>query len=313
MGMTGQLRLREDGTFKIVQFTDLHWQNGEKDDMATRQLMVRTLQTERPDLVVLTGDLIFGSRCKNPGESLRQAVRPAEEAGIPWAAVFGNHDDEGALNRAELMNVLREHPHCLSEPGPADIGGVGNFTAAIADAGGRTAYALFFLDSGGYSQVPSIAGYDWIRSGQIEWYARQSRAMAETNGGRPVPSLLFFHIPLPEYEQVWRTRTCYGHRHEKPASPKVNSGLFAAMLETGGALGTFCGHDHTNDYWGELAGIRLCYGRATGYQAYGRKRYPRGARVIVLKQGEKSFRTWVRLADGQAIHRPRKHRPCLWP
>lgn len=307
--MSGRLRLRKNGTFKIVQFTDLHWQNGEKDDQATRQLMIRILQAEKPDLVVLTGDIIFGSKCKDPAESLRQAVLPIVQAGVPWAAVFGNHDDEGGLSRAELMEELRRHPNCLAEPGPADIRGTGNYVVRLEDEEGITAYALFFLDSGSYSPVPGIPGYDWIRGSQIEWYAAASRELAHDNGGRPVSSLLFFHIPFPEYEQVWQTSVCYGHRYERPACPKINSGLFAAMLEAGGALGTFCGHDHVNDYWGELVGIRLCYGRATGYQTYGRQMYERGARVIELRMGEASFETWVRLADGSVIRHPKKHRP----
>lgn len=307
--MAGRLQLQKDGTFKIVQFTDLHWQNGEKDDQATRRLMVRTLQAEKPDLVVLTGDIIFGSKCKDPAESIRQAVLPIEEAGVPWAAVFGNHDDEGSLNRSELMEELRRRANCLAEPGPADIRGTGNYRVGVDAEDGSTAYALYFLDSGSYSQVPGIEGYDWIRKSQIDWYAAESRELARDNGGQPVPSLLFFHIPIPEYDQMWQTAVCYGNRYEQPACPKLNSGLFAAMLETGGALGTFCGHDHVNDYWGELAGIRLCYGRASGYQTYGRQRYSRGARVIVLKRGEASFDTWVRLADGSVLSHPKKHRP----
>lgn len=311
--MVEDLKLREDGTFKIVQFTDLHWQNGEKADQSTRECMERVLQAEKPDLVALTGDLIFGAKCKDPRQSLREAVRPLEEAGIPWAAVFGNHDDEGSLKRRELMDALRDgHPHCLSEPGPADVEGVGNFVRAVADSEGRAAFALFFLDSGGYSPIPSIPGYDWIRRSQIGWYRSEARRLELANGGAPVPSLLFFHIPIPEYEQAWRTVTCYGHRHERVSSPNLNSGLFAELLEAGGVLGTFCGHDHVNDYWGELAGIRLCYGRATGYQTYGRKSYPKGARVIELKRGERGFATWIRLANGVVLDRPRAHRPSRW-
>ena len=32
------LYYREDGTFTIVQFTDIHWQNGEADDQLSRLL-----------------------------------------------------------------------------------------------------------------------------------------------------------------------------------------------------------------------------------------------------------------------------------
>jgi 3',5'-cyclic AMP phosphodiesterase CpdA len=307
--MRPALRYSHDGTFTIVQFTDLHWQNGEPEDMRTRGLMERILETEQPDFVVFTGDLIYGGGCTDPCESIRAAVAPVVDRGLPWAAVLGNHDGEGTASRPELMKTLAELPGNVNGAGAGGAEGVGNGAATLTDAAGNAAAGLYFLDTGSYSTVPGIEGYDWIRRSQIDWFLAQSRALSEQNGGRPLPSLVFFHIPLPEYEQVWKTRTCYGWRLEVPGCPRVNSGFFSAMLEAGGVMGTFCGHDHLNDYWGELGGIRLAYGRATGYHTYGRKSFPRGARVIRLRQGEQGFATWVRLDNGEAIRDPQAHAP----
>jgi hypothetical protein len=77
----------------------------------------------------------------------------------------------------------------------------------------------------------------------------------------------------------------------------------------GGVMGTFAGHDHINDYWGELHGIKLCYGRATGYNTYGKEGFPRGVRIIRLWQGEYSFETWLRLEDGSVISQQPEHLP----
>ena len=41
--MTNTLHFREDGTFTIVQFTDLHVQNGEPEDEQTAALMILVL------------------------------------------------------------------------------------------------------------------------------------------------------------------------------------------------------------------------------------------------------------------------------
>ena len=117
--MADALRFREDQTFTIVQFTDLHWQNGEPADQRTAALMAQVLDSERPDLVVLTGDVIQGAQCHDPAAAWRNAVAPIMERGLPWAAVFGNHDDEGRLSRRELMAVQQALPGCLSEAGPA--------------------------------------------------------------------------------------------------------------------------------------------------------------------------------------------------
>jgi len=50
---------------------------------------------------------------------------------IPYAAIFGNHDDEGDLSREELMEVLTELPYCVAKPGLKEIRGVGNYVVAI--------------------------------------------------------------------------------------------------------------------------------------------------------------------------------------
>lgn len=59
--MSDRLRVRDDGTFTIVQFTDVHWHNGEPEDLRTEALMERVLREEAPDLIVFTGDMIDGS------------------------------------------------------------------------------------------------------------------------------------------------------------------------------------------------------------------------------------------------------------
>ena len=50
---------------------------------------------------------------------------------IPYAAIFGNHDDEGDLSRQEFMDVLTELPYSVSKGGLKDIDGVGNYVVAI--------------------------------------------------------------------------------------------------------------------------------------------------------------------------------------
>lgn len=304
------LQYREDGTFTIVQFTDLHWQNGEPDDMLTKLLMELVLDQTSPDLVVFTGDLIYSNDCIDPKQSLRDAVRSAEVRGIPWAAVYGNHDTEHLVTREDLMQVQLEHKLCLSSAGPEGIHGVGNYVLLLnAHGSDKPVRALYMLDSGSYSTLPQLEGYEWIHRDQVDWYVSQSTQLREANGGEPLPALAFFHIPLPEYDEVWRKELCFGSKHEGVASPMINSGLFAAMLEMGDVAGTFCGHDHVNDYTGDLHGIRLCYGRATGYQTYGREGFPRGARVIRLRQGERDFVTELRLDDGSVVLEQEEHYP----
>lgn len=280
--MPHSLVFREDHTFTIAQFTDLHWKDNGVLDQQTRRLMEDILDAEQPDLVVFTGDVIYTGDvapgdpiCKDPLQALREAVHSVETRGIPRAIVFGNHDTESGITREELIHAVLEYPHTVTQRGPVQLSGEGNYRLSIQNAAGLSQFNLYFFDSGAYSPVPHIGGYDWVRSDQIEWYKKESLQIRDASDEQPLPALAFFHIPFPEYQQVWDTKTCYGNFFEgSVSSSQVNSGLFTAMLEMGDIMGTFVGHDHINDYWGELHGIRLCYGRATGYNTYGKEGFP---------------------------------------
>lgn len=306
--MENILKFRSDQRFKIVQFTDIHWHNGEEPDRQSAALIARVAKTESPDLIVLTGDILAGGGCDDAAESLRQVVQSVEACGVPWAAVFGNHDDEGTADRHELMAIMLESPLSLTQPGPAEIPGVGNYVLSLQSFKENVpAAVLYFIDSGSYAQT-DIGGYDWIRREQIAWYLQES-ARITAGAGNPLPALAFFHIPIPEYDEVWDFHTCYGVKYENVCAPQVNTGFFAAMHEAGDVMGTFVGHEHINDFWGDLHGIRLCYGRASGYNTYGREGFPRGARVIALQEGERQFETWLHLDDGTVVGEQPEHTP----
>lgn len=300
------LRFREDGTFTIVQFTDLHLSGHPASDLVRCELMERIMTAEQPDFAVLTGDAIYSPMCEDPEATFRVAVEALDRTGIPWAAIFGNHDAEAGTTKERLMEILQSFDNGYSEPGPANIHGVGNYMLPILQADGdQVAAAMYFVDTGENTEHP-IGGYEWVRRDQIAWYVQQSDKLKATLG-RTVPSLMFTHIPVPEFIEVWDREICYGQKNERVAPARVNSGFFAAMAEQGDVTGVFAGHDHTNDYWGCLHGIRLCYGRVTGDNEGGIVK--RGARVVRLTAGERDFATWIREDDGFVIREQPAHQP----
>ncbi len=301
------LRFRADGTFTVAQFTDLHWCNGEPEDLQTSALLAAVIDAERPDLAVFTGDVIAGRPCRDPAAAWRGAVEPCVRRGLPWAFVFGNHDDEGALDRRALMEVARGCPGCLAEAGPDGLG-VGNYRLEVlAPAGDRAAATLCFVDSGSYAPE-AVGGYTWIRHEQLAWY-RGEAAASRRRHGAVLPALTFFHIPLPEWRELWGSRACRGVRYEEVCCPRLNSGFFTALLEAEETVAAFVGHDHINDYHGELHGIGLYYGRASGFHTYGRAGMPRGARLIRLRAGSRGIESWLRLEGGAVVREQPEHAP----
>jgi hypothetical protein len=111
------LRVKKDGKFKIIQISDTHMVTGvgvcndamdangqplpkSEADLLTINFMGEVLDIEKPDLVILTGDQLHHDILDSQS-TLFKVVAPLIERYIPFAAVFGNHDDEGgyALSR----------------------------------------------------------------------------------------------------------------------------------------------------------------------------------------------------------------------
>jgi hypothetical protein len=74
------------------------------------------------------------------------------------------------------------------------------------------------------------------------------------------------------------------------------------MKEMRDILGIFVGHDHDNDYAVDWKGILLAYGRYTGGNTV-YNNLANGARVIELTEGEKGFKTWIRLKNDEIINK----------
>ncbi len=87
----------ENNTFTIVQFADLHFGEGEDNDNHSLVGMRHVLAAEGSvNLVIFTGDQVTGDEIHSLGE-LREkwieSLSVANEYGIPFVSLFGNHDD----------------------------------------------------------------------------------------------------------------------------------------------------------------------------------------------------------------------------
>ncbi len=291
-------KFNEDGTyskddFKILTFTDLHMDEDYDLNDKTLQLMIENIRAEKPDLVILTGDCICGKFQQIDAVMFGQMM---EEIGVYWAYVFGNHEarKEKEFFKYLIFKSLSDFPHCLSKFGKPYLYGFGNFLINIMDSETTLRKSLVLFDSGRDMTEPHITndgvpygpddGYDYIKPSQISWYEGEMAALRTQFP--EVVSMLYMHIPIPEYKEVFKTEkeadgsyaptgkaeVLYGVQYESVGSSPYNSGLFEAMKRNG-AQAIFAGHDHVNDWAAKLEGIWLVYTQSGGYNCYGMGAY----------------------------------------
>lgn len=295
-----------DEDFKVVQLTDVHigggWMSLKKDGMALNAVAAM-VTAEKPDLVVVTGDIgypvPFQSGTFNNKSSAEIFAELMEQLGVYWTLCFGNHDTEAySFYSGEDMSefyLSEKYEHCLFQAGPEDISGYGNQVINIKQTNGVISQSLYILDSHSYTDG-DIFGvmwkYDNIHQDQIDWYKQnvemynaENAEICKTLGIKEsdVKSTMFFHIPLTEYRDAWceyadngfedteNVKLVYGTAGESKKVVYCGMGedeLFETILELGSTTGIFCGHDHKNNFSLYYKGIRLTYGMSVDYLAY---------------------------------------------
>lgn len=268
-------KITRDKPLKILGFTDTHLSGGSESDLWTMRLIRETAAAEKPDLLLFVGDNVAGD-----AQSIRMFTEFMTNLGIPWCPVLGNHEGEKPqdTSRAETVSIFKTSPCCLipaEQPKTADgsrLFGHTNYVVPLYNDEGRVCHKLIFLDGGnemsdedkvrlGYEHPPRFP-YDFLKESQIEWYREEVRKDT-------CPSMVFCHIPLPEFREVAEAGNfLFGEKRESICSPLHNSGMFKAMCEEGGTVAFVVGHDHVNDFHILHEGIRLMYNRASGLSAY---------------------------------------------
>lgn len=286
----------KDGKFKMVQFTDIHWDPKSAGCEATEHTIKSVLEIEKPDLAILTGDIVTSDPAL---EGWKSIIRIFEEEKMRFDVTMGNHDAE-YLDKQTIYDLLVKSPYFVGSHGPKEIKGCGNHVLPIygSKQSDKVASLLYCIDSNDYPETEDLGHYDWIHFNQIEWYRDQSKNFTAGNGGEPLPALAFFHIALPEYRHLIGKKTTWGRCDEGDAcAADVNSGMFASFVDCKDVMGVFVGHDHDNDFLGQEKNIVLAYGRVTGKDAYGE--FIRGGRVVELYEGKRQFDTWITTPEGK--------------
>lgn len=303
----GYYTFTTDKDLRVVQLTDVHIGGGflssKKDSMAMNAVAAM-LTAEKPDLVIVTGDVSypvpFQAGTFNNLSSARIFAELMDSLGVYWTVGYGNHDTEAYsyYSREDLSELYGggSYKYSLFQSGPEDVDGYGNQVINIKNSEGIITQSLYVFDSHSYVDGDVLGimwKYDNIHENQVEWYKNTVKALNEENNetykklGKKeesdIKSAAFFHIPLTEQKDAWYeyaensfndtedVKFAYGVAGE--SGKVVYSGigedeLFEAMLETGSTKAVFCGHDHYNNFSLEYKGIRLTYGLSVDYLAY---------------------------------------------
>ncbi len=296
-----------DEDFKVMQLTDVHigggWMSLKKDAMALNAV-ASMITAEKPDLVVVTGDIAypvpFQAGTFNNLASAKVFAALMEQLGVYWTLGFGNHDTEAYsyFGRDDLSEFYsgEDMKYCLFQPGPDDVDGFGNQVINVKNSDGIITQSLFVFDSHSYVDGDFLGifwKYDNIHENQVLWYKNTLNALNAQNNAKlkemgkeensHIKSAAFFHIPLTEQRDAWYEYRDAGYQDTEKV--KLHYGvageggsvvycgihednLFETMVELDSTKAVFCGHDHDNNFSIEYEGIRLTYGMSVDYLAY---------------------------------------------
>ncbi|NEG55355.1 serine/threonine protein phosphatase [Bifidobacterium sp. SMA15] len=325
-------------------------------------------QRRNPDVPpvddVVTPDELMDDTRRKVRDTFAAFLGPVMNAGVPFAATYGNHDFQCGILADEQDGIYREFPGCLNPcAGSGDLAlEPGTFALPVeaSDGSGRVAMGVTMINSGDYAekntpaerdaQYPLYAtnprrldladsdGYGTPSPEAIAWLESSQRALAARNGGKPVPTIAFQHIPPQEFYDVlkevpaWTPNAVEGARTHagrcyvldeskcRPGSrlgeaigcADENVGEVDAMRDAGGYFALFCGHDHKNAFVGHSDGIDLGYAPTCGFECYGPKSRLRGIRLFEFREDDPAAYVTHMLTWGDLVGRYSGNEVRVW-
>jgi hypothetical protein len=325
-----ELRFSPEGTFKIMLFADP--QDDEDLEETTAAVIAEALDAYTPDLVIFLGDNTVANGYENQKKAIESIISPIAERKVPYALVFGNHDEEHNVSKEDLLKIYQSIGRCLTYDAAPEITGCGTCNLPIWSYDGtKMSFNLWLTDSGMYNSDPDVGGYDYVHEDTIEWYKATAAALAEQNGGAVVPAMNFQHIVIPEifdkinvtlpfslgplsenrngksYSLLPVFTRLNGYWLEVPCPPNVYDGQLDAWVETGDVIAAFHGHDHNNSYNVNIQGVDVINVPSCGCNSYS-KDITRGCGLVTLHEDDPAGYEYklinmydLALADGSAI------------
>lgn len=256
--------------------------------------LTETIEATNPDLILLTGDLIYGEFDDN-GSVLLGLIEKMESFGIPWAPIFGNHDNESAMGVDWQCEQFEQAEHCLFKQ--RTLTGNGNYTVGIKQDG-VLKRVFFMMDSNGCGAMHanSLAnGHSTTSVGfgqdQMDWSINLAKEIKEIS---PDTKISFaFHIQVYAFKDAYakygftnsgtkenpinidklenKAEGDFGYLGRDLKGPWDSGNTFYNRMKAVGVDSIFVGHEHCNSASVVHDGIRFQYGQKIG--TYDRANY----------------------------------------
>ena len=302
--------------FRVLNLTDTHlvadeWECKAADNGRNRRILEYTIGSliakTKPDLITVSGDITFADspRADSAYENFSALL---ESYRIPWAFVWGNHDNQaGAEVASHHADIMLSRGHCLFEKGDPAMG-CGNYIIKIEEDG-KPIHAIFMMDSHDrfdFTEPDGKVTKRWahLMQNQLDWQREESRKLA-------LPATLIMHMPYYAYHDAfaaawngfidpktispaesrdpkyWKEgyKTAYGAKYEGVGSYPVDTGDFDYVNAGGYTKLTLVGHEHVNDYVIDYKGMKLVYSLKTGAGCYWDQRLNGGTLLKISDKG----------------------------
>lgn len=278
-----------DGKLKIMHLTDTHLEDDNID--ASLWLIEEAVKREMPHIAVVTGDNVLNyDSAEKTKEYIGRFMSVFERYDVPVAVTFGNHDSEvGKMSREELMLHYSFYDcHVENDRGEKPFSSGTYCVPVLSSDTKEIKFNLWIFDSGDYD---GKGHYGCMSAEDVAWYRKKSDEIRNLSASGTVYSLAFQHMIVPEvYDALKKTdkKRLYSFEHiinkgeyymfsqdavnfgtlnETPCSGGENFGQFEAMVEKGGVLAVFSGHDHTNAFGVKHKGIDIVNSLSTRSQS----------------------------------------------
>ena len=236
-----------------------------------------------PDLIILTGDNIYGE-FDDKGTVWTSFINFMDSFEIPWALIFGNHDNESKMGVDWQCEQLEKMEHCLFEQ--KELTGNGNYSVGIAQ-GDKMTRVFYMLDSNGCSNPSEATASNGhsvrtigFKQDQIDWYTKQIEILKEVS---PETKISFaYHIQQNIFAEAYgkygfkegdqsqdinidrlenKEEGDFGYigrdlKGEWDASNQVYQGIKRLGVDS-----IFVGHEHCNSASVVYDGIRFQFGQ----------------------------------------------------